>query len=175
MLVTMPAMAQNNQPNNSTTQPSQNPESTSYLESTGYNALPVPAEVPVDSIRMVVLPETGEVGFIIPKSAALHYRNLVFDMVPALEQKIQLLEAASTQQLSLSDNRLDQIKNLEAQRDNLKEQVSLYASDTIALQEQLKEVNDARKKEIRRKKFWRSSNYLFMGATTILAVVLITN
>ncbi len=164
MLASMPATAQRNQPNN-----------TANTESHDYDPLPVPAEVPVDSVRMVVLPETGEVGFILPKSAALHYRNLVFDMVPALEQKILLLEEASAQQLSLSDNRLDQIKNLEAQRDNLKEQVSLYASDTIALQHQLREVNNARKKEIRLKKFWRSSNYLFMGATAILATVLVAN
>lgn len=139
------------------------------------DALPVPAgtRVPADSVRMVVLPETGEAGFIIPRSAALHYRNLVLDLLPALEEKIRLLEDASAKQRSLSDNRLDQIKNLEAQRDNLKEQVTLYASDTIALQEQVNEVNQARKREIRRKKFWRSSNLLFAGTTAVLAVVAI--
>lgn len=129
--------------------------------------------VPADSVRMVVLPETGEVGFIVPKSIALHYRNLVLDLLPALEQKIQLLEDASAQQLSLSENRLEQIEQLVTQRNLLQEQVTLYAADATALKNQLDDVNKARKREIVKKKFWRSTNYLFMGTTAILTAVLI--
>ncbi len=129
--------------------------------------------VPADSVRMVVLPETGEVGFIVPQSIALHYRNLVLDLLPALEQKIQLLEDASKKQLSLSENRLEQIEHLIAQRDMLQEQVTLYAADATALKSQLDEVNKARKREIWKKKFWRSTNYVFMGTTAVLTAVLI--
>ena len=131
------------------------------------------ASIPADSVRLIALPETGEVGFIIPKSVALHYRNLVFDLLPALEQKIQLLEDASAQQLSLSENRLQQIGTLKEQRDNLQEQITLYAADATALQVQLEEVNKSRKREIRMKKFWRSTNYVFMGTTAILSVLLL--
>ncbi len=131
--------------------------------------------VPADSVRMIVLPETGEVGFIIPTSVALHYRSLVLDLLPALEQKIQLLEDASAQQLSLSDNHVQQINSLENQRDVLQEQVAIYASDATALQQQLEKVNSARKREIRRKKFWRSSNYLFMGTTALLTILHVVN
>lgn len=129
--------------------------------------------IPADSVRMIVLPESGEIGFVIPRTAAVHYRNLVFNMVPALEEKIKLLEASSSQQLNLSTNQLQQIDALERQRRNLQQQIDTYATDTAALSKQLDEVNMARKREIRRKKFWRSSNYLFMGTTGLLAVLLI--
>lgn len=129
--------------------------------------------VPADSVRMIVLPESGEVGFVIPRTAAIHYRNLVFNMVPALEEKIKLLEASSAQQLDLSTNQLQQINALQEQRLNLQQQVDSYAADTDALTKQLDEVNTARKREIRRKKFWRSSNYLFMGTTALLGILLI--
>ncbi len=93
--------------------------------------------------------------------------------MPALEQKIQILEDASAQQLTLSENRLQQIGNLKEQRDNLQEQVTLYAADATALQAQLEEVNRSRKREIRMKKFWRSTNYVFMGTTAVLSVLLL--
>ncbi len=135
---------------------------------------PVKAQtVPADSVRMIVLPESGEIGFVIPRTAAIHYRNLVFNMVPALEEKIKLLEASSTQQLDLSANQVQQIEALQRQRMNLQQQVDDYATDTAALTRQLDDVNTARKREIRRKKFWRSSNYLFMGTTALLGVLLI--
>lgn len=143
------------------------------VEPAGAEAREIVGHVPADSVRMVVLPETGEVGFIVPKSIALHYRNLVLDLLPALEQKIELLEDASAQQLSLSENRLEQIEHLATQRDMLQEQVTLYAADATALKNQLDAVNKARKREIVKKKFWRSSNYLFMGTTAILSIVLI--
>ncbi|MFK7848139.1 MAG: hypothetical protein AB8G77_22815 [Rhodothermales bacterium] len=149
------------------TTPTDNPPHTAITD------LVSAAPIPADSVRLIALPETDEVGFIIPKSVALHYRNLVFELMPALEQKIQILEDASAQQLSLSENRLRQIGNLREQRDNLQEQVTIYAADATALQVQLEEVNKSRKREIRMKKFWRSTNYLFMGTTAILAAVLI--
>lgn len=122
---------------------------------------------------MIILPESGEVGFVIPRTAAIHYRNLVFNMVPALEERIKLLEASSSQQLDLSANQIRQINALQEQRLNLQQQVDSYAADTEALTKQLDEVNTARKREIRRKKFWRSSNYLFMGTSALLGILLL--
>lgn len=112
-------------------------------------------------------------GFVIPRTAAIHYRNLVFNMVPALEERIKLLEASSSQQLDLSANQIRQINALQEQRLNLQQQVDSYAADTEALTKQLDEVNTARKREIRRKKFWRSSNYLFMGTSALLGILLL--
>ena len=149
------------------------PSDTTVSDSTW---LPEPTTVaPEDSVRMIVIPETGKVAFVIPESVAYHYRSLVLDMVPALEKQIKLLEEASSQQLVLSDNRLQQIDQLEQIRDNLNEQLYIFKLDSESLQQQLQEVNASRKREIWKKKFWRGSNFLFMGTTAILAVVLIAN
>jgi hypothetical protein len=129
--------------------------------------------VPGDSVRLIALPESGEIGFLIPRSAAIHYRNLGFEMVPALEEQIRLLESSSQQQSNLAVNRLQQIENLEMQRLDLQQQIDLYALDTEALESQLDQVNEARKRELRRKNFWRGSNYLFMGATAVLSVLVV--
>ncbi len=128
---------------------------------------------PEDSVRMIVIPETGKIAFVIPQSVAYHYRSLVMDMVPALEEQIQLLEDATAQQLVLSDNRLQQINQLEQIRNNLNEQLHIFKLDSESLEQQLQAVNASRKREIWKKKFWRGSNFLFMGTTAILATVLI--
>lgn len=126
-----------------------------------------------DSVRLHISPETGEIGFIFPQAMAFHYRQVVLDMLPALRSKLELLEAASSQHVLLSDNRLRQIEQLEAQRNNLQQQVNSFEVDVETLREKLDEVNQARRREIKRKNFWRSSNYLFMGATAVLGVLVI--
>ena len=40
----------------------------------------------------------GEVGFVLPLKAGVHYRNLVLDYVPRMEEQLRQLEKLSIEQ-----------------------------------------------------------------------------
>ena len=134
--------------------------------------MPTQAQAPRDSVALVTLPARGE-SIVLPRIAAVHYRNLVMELVPAMEAKIADLEALVATQSALADNRRLQIENLTLSRDAMGQQTTSLETDLAALRTQFDRVDAARKREARWKKFWKGSSFLGFGAAAVLGIVVL--
>ncbi|MDZ4701746.1 MAG: hypothetical protein SH809_18685 [Rhodothermales bacterium] len=132
--------------------------------------MPTQAQTPRDSVALITLPARGE-SIVLPRIAAVHYRNLVMELVPAMEAKIAGLEALVATQSDLAENRLLQIEHLTQSRDAIGQQTASLETDLAALRTQFNRVDDARKREERWKKFWKGSSFLGFGAAAVLGIV----
>jgi hypothetical protein len=131
---------------------------------------PTQAQAPADSVVLIRLPDHGE-SYVFPRRAAVHYRNLVRELVPALEARVAELESARAAQAGLAENRLDQIGLLEQRHAVMAQQVASLESDLLALRQQFERVDAARLRERRWKNFWKRSSLVFVGATIALGAV----
>ncbi|MEZ4699492.1 MAG: hypothetical protein R2834_04100 [Rhodothermales bacterium] len=136
--------------------------------------MPTQAQAPRDSVALVSMPARGET-YALPRAAAVHYRNLVFELVPAMEAKIAALETTVSTQSELAANRLRQVENLSQTRDTMTRQIDSLESDLTALRDQFERVDAARKREMRWKKFWKGSSFVAVGAAVVLGVVALGN
>ncbi len=135
--------------------------------------MPTQAQAPRDSVALVTLPARGE-SVVLPRIAAIHYRNLVMELVPAMEAKIADLEALVATQSTLAENRWLQVENLTQSRDVVHQQATSLETDLAALRAQFDRVDAARKREMRWKKFWKGSSFLGFGAAAVLGIVVLT-
>ena len=135
--------------------------------------MPTQAQAPRDSVALVTLPARGE-SIVLPRIAAVHYRNLVMELVPAMEAKIADLEALGATQSALAENRRLQVENLTQSRDVVQQQATSLETDLAALRTQFDRVDAARKREMRWKKFWKGSSFLGFGAAAVLGIVVLT-
>ena len=79
-----------------------------------------------DSVVMIRDANTDEVGFIFPRLIAIDYRNLVVNVVPLLEEEVELHKKESERYCSLISEHKEEIRiltsNIEDERRKFEEQ-----------------------------------------------------
>ena len=128
------------------------------------NSWQTPAQslVQPDSVLLVANPGTDEVGFVLPRLAAAHYRYL-YDLSKELEAQNELFKQQLNSLRSLAENRSSQITEQQDLIANLNAQNSTLEGDLEKALAQREVINNARLSERRRKNFWRTTTIILAG------------
>lgn len=104
----------------------------------------------------------NQIGYIIPHKIAIDYRNLVVNLVPALEDKIRIQDEQVKKQNLIINKQDEEIQLLNS---NISDERQKYGK--------LEGLCKMYEKELKWKKFWKTTSIIFAGTTTVLLITTI--
>lgn len=129
------------------------------LLSSAYHSSTAQQIVFPDSIVMLKDGKTGQIGYVFPHKIAIDYYNLVTYLVPALEEKSGLQDNEILKQRQIITEKDNQIgllgKNIEDER------LKFAKSDSLCKKYE---------KELKWKKFWKTSAMVLAGTTAVFFI-----